>query len=46
MAYLDDGLNLPIESCGATFNQGNVRRQAHFVNVPSRIKVVKGIEDY
>ena len=42
---LNDRLNLPIESCRSTLNQGYIRRQAHFVDMPSRIEVVKGIED-
>ena len=40
----DDGLNLPIESCRTTLDQGNVRSQAHLVDMPSRIQIVKRIE--
>lgn len=42
---LNDRLNLPIESCRSTLNQGYIRCQTHFVDMPSRIEVVKGIED-
>lgn len=42
---LDDRLNLAVEPCRTTLDQGNVRSQAHLVDVSSRIKVVKRIED-
>ena len=42
---LNDWLNLPIEPCRSTLNQGYIRSQAHFVDMPSRIKVVKRVED-
>lgn len=42
---LDDRLNLTVESCRTTLDQGNIGSQAHLVDVSSRIKVVKRIED-
>ena len=41
----DDRLNLTIESCCTTLNQGDVRSQAHLVDMPSRIKIIQGVED-
>ena len=45
LTNLFDRLNLPIESCRSTLNQGYIRSQAHFVDMPSRIEVVKCVED-
>lgn len=40
-----DDLDIAVESCGTTLNQGHIRRQAHPVHVPSGLEIVERIED-
>lgn len=41
---LDDDLNLPVETRRATFDQRNVGRKAHFVDMSSRLQIVQCVE--
>jgi len=45
VAHLLDNLHLSIEAGGTTLNQGDVRSQAHLVDMPPRVQVIQGIED-
>lgn len=42
---LFDDLDLAIETCGPAFNERNVGRKAHLVDMASRIDIVERIED-
>lgn len=39
-----DNLDLAIEARRATFNQGHISSQAHFIHVSSRVEIVEGVE--
>lgn len=45
MAYLLDGLDLAKEAGRATLNQGDVRSQAHLVDISAGFEVVEGVKD-
>ena len=45
MTNPNDDLNLAIEARSTTLNQGHVCCQAHFVDMPSCVKIIQCIED-
>lgn len=43
--YLFYNLHLAIKPRGATFDQRNIRRQTHPINMSSRFKIIEGVEN-
>jgi len=44
-SYLLDDLDLSVEACGATLDQGDVGGQTHLIDMPPCIQVIQRIED-